>query len=70
MTHVRRKHKNNSPLCNAVITKNQTFLLPYYNPTDDAFVGRAADMPVDQTISIRANIYLLRYGDATDIRIF
>ena len=40
------------------------------NGVDDTFVGRAADVSVDQTISILANIYLLRSGDATDIRIF
>ena len=37
---------------------------------DDTFFGRVADLSVDQTISILANIYLLRPGDAMDIRIF
>jgi hypothetical protein len=40
------------------------------NAVDDTFVGRPADMSVDQPISILANIYQLRFGDATDIRIF
>ena len=39
------------------------------NEVEDTFVDRAADMSVDQAISILANIYLLRSGDATDIRI-
>ena len=34
------------------------------NGVDDTFVGRAADMSVDQVISILANRYLLRSGDA------
>ena len=40
------------------------------NRVDDTFVGQAADVSVDQTITILANIYLLHYGDAMDIRIF
>jgi hypothetical protein len=34
------------------------------NEVDYTFVGRAAGMSVDQAISILANIYLLRSGDA------
>ena len=40
------------------------------NRVDDTFVGQAADVSVDHTITILANIYLLHYGDAMDIRIF
>ena len=40
------------------------------NGLDATFVGRAADVSVDQTISILANIYILRSDDATKIGMF
>ncbi len=40
------------------------------NGVDDTFVGQAEAVSDDQMISMLANIYLLHYGDAMDIRIF
>ena len=39
------------------------------NGLDATFVGRGAEVSVDQTVSNGANIHILRSGDTTDIRV-